>query len=171
MIIFAGLFEHKPTTTDQPRFQPHYFQRYCMHHIIYMSHATTPMTDDELAALLQQARTANEAKGVTGLLVYGNNQFLQVMEGEEAVLKPLYEHIATDTRHNRLIKMADKAVSERSFAEWSMAFKSLSAEQFAALAGYVAPEQLRVQLPSLSAADALVLEMARQFVLPPAPRT
>lgn len=137
-----------------------------MHHIIYLSQATTAMTEDELAALLAQARQANEQRGVTGLLVYGDRQFLQVMEGEAEVLMPLYEHIAKDRRHTGLIKMADKPVAQRSFADWSMAFRAVPAEQFASLAGYVSPEALRVQLPGLSGADALLLEMARRFVLP-----
>ncbi|MDO7846678.1 BLUF domain-containing protein [Hymenobacter sp. M29] len=137
-----------------------------MHHIIYMSQATRAMTDDELATLLAQARHANEERGVTGLLVYGAQQFLQVMEGDEQVLGPLYEHIAKDSRHTGLIKMADKAVNQRSFADWSMAFQAVPAEQFASLAGYVSPENLRLQVPGLSGADALLLEMARQFVLP-----
>jgi hypothetical protein len=62
--------------------------------------------------------------------------------------------------------MADKAVPQRSFADWSMAFQAVPAEQFASLAGYVSPEELRVHMPGLSGADALLLEMARQFVLP-----
>jgi hypothetical protein len=137
-----------------------------MHHIIYLSQATAAMTDDELAALLAQARQANEQRGVTGLLVYGDRQFLQVMEGEAEILAPLYEHIAKDPRHTGLIKMADKPVEQRSFADWSMAFRAVPAEQFASLAGYISPEALRVQLPGFSGADALLLEMARQFVLP-----
>ncbi len=139
-----------------------------MHHIIYMSQATTAMTNDELADLLAQARRANEQRGITGLLVYGDRQFLQVMEGEAEVLASLYDYIAKDPRHTGLIKMADKAVDQRSFPDWSMAFQAVPAEQFASLAGYVSPEALRVQVPGLSGADALLLEMARQFVLPSA---
>ena len=139
-----------------------------MHHIIYMSQATKAMTDDELAALLAQARRANEERGITGLLVYGAQQFLQVMEGEAEMLTLLYEQIAKDPRHTGLIKMADKAVPQRSFADWSMAFQAVPAEQFASLAGYISPEELRVHMPGLSGADALLLEMARQFVLPSA---
>ncbi|MBF9143494.1 BLUF domain-containing protein [Hymenobacter properus] len=137
-----------------------------MHHIIYMSQATTALTDDKLAALLAQARRDNEERGVTGLLLYGDKQFMQVMEGEAEVLAPLYDHIAKDPRHTGLIKLADKAVEQRSFADWSMAFRAVPAEQFASLAGYVSPEALRLQVPGLSGADALLLEMARQFVLP-----
>ena len=138
-----------------------------LHHIIYMSHAQEAMSDNELAVLLQQARRNNEQQGITGVLVYGDNQFLQVMEGESAVITQLYDHIARDSRHDRLIKMADKYIEQRSFADWSMAFHALPAEQFAHLAGYVAPEHLNLKVGGLSAADALLLEMAKQFVLPP----
>ena len=52
-----------------------------MHHIIYLSRATRRPTDDELAILLTQARAANAQQNVTGALVYGDGQFMQIIEG------------------------------------------------------------------------------------------
>lgn len=70
-----------------------------MHHIIYMSRATSHPSPMELVILLLQARDANERVAVTGALVYGNGQFMQVMEGEEAVVTALYERVTHDPRH------------------------------------------------------------------------
>jgi hypothetical protein len=69
-----------------------------MHHIVYMSQATDHLTPITLVTLLMQARTLNERQHVTGALVYGHGQFMQVIEGEEAVVKNLYERIARDPR-------------------------------------------------------------------------
>jgi hypothetical protein len=138
-----------------------------MHHIIYMSRGSQAMTDDELRTLLLQARSANEEQNITGALVYGDGQFMQVIEGEESVLAALYSKLLTDTRHMNVVKLADKQISQRSFGEWSMGFRPVSAEGFSELAGYIEPDQLDLRVPGLSSADALLLQMMKVFVLTP----
>jgi hypothetical protein len=53
--------------------------------ISYLSQASAPMSADQLIALLMQCRTNNAERGLTGMLLYGNGTFLQVLEGEDAV--------------------------------------------------------------------------------------
>lgn len=138
-----------------------------MHHIIYMSRATRPMNDDDLGGLLHEARQGNERQNITGALVYGDGQFMQIIEGEEAELVSLYARLLKDPRHERVVKLADKQIAQRSFSEWSMAFQTVSPEQFSQLSGYMTPEQLNLEMPSLSAADTLLLQMMKTFVLTP----
>lgn len=140
-----------------------------MHHIIYMSTASWPMTDAELEDLLRQAQQGNERAGITGALVYGDGQFMQIMEGEQAVLEDLYTHLGQDRRHKGLFKFADRAIPARRFAEWSMGFQAVSPATFEQLLGYVAPAQLALQLPDLGAADSLFVERMRDLVLAPKP--
>lgn len=120
--------------------------------------------------MLQQAHQGNQQRAVTGALVYGNGQFMQVLEGEQAVVAALYEHIAQDPRHKGVFKLADKAIAERSFSSWSMAFKVLSPAQFARLVGYRSPaqlaQQLAQQLPAARVADAILLNMMRELLVP-----
>ena len=142
-----------------------------MHHIIYLSRATQSMSDEELATLLTQAREANARQDITGALVYGDGQFMQIIEGEEATLAMLYAKLLQDGRHGQVFKFADKPIAQRSFADWSMAFRPLSPEQFAELAGYLTPEQLNLQAPGLSATDGMLLQMMKTFVLQPRPET
>lgn len=125
------------------------------------------MSDEELAKLLTQAREANARQNITGALVYGENQFMQIIEGDEATLAMLYAKLLQDGRHGQVFKFADKPIAQRSFAEWSMAFRPVSAEQFAQLAGYLTPEELNLQAPGLSATDDMLLQMMKSFVLQP----
>lgn len=138
-----------------------------MHHIIYMSRGVHPMKEEDLRTLLQQARGENERQGITGALVYGDGQFMQIIEGEESVLAALYAKLLQDSRHVNVVKLADKQILQRSFQAWSMGFQVVSAEEFAELAGYVEPRHLNMQAPGLSAADALLLQMMKTFVLTP----
>ncbi len=138
-----------------------------MHHIIYMSRAAAPMSDEQLARLLEQAREGNKKRSITGALVYGAGQFMQIIEGEESQLAQLYAELLNDSRHGSVVKLADKQVAQRSFSDWSMAFQTLSPDQFEQLLGYTAPDKLQLQAPGLSEADALLLEMMKAFVLSP----
>jgi hypothetical protein len=56
-----------------------------MHHIIYLSRATGPFTEAQLQGLLTRARRRTTELAVTGVLLYGSERFLQVLEGEEVV--------------------------------------------------------------------------------------
>jgi hypothetical protein len=138
-----------------------------MHHIIYMSTASWPMTEAELEDLLRQAQRGNERRGITGALVYGEGQFMQIMEGEQATVEALYAHIEQDRRHKGVFKFADRAIPARRFAEWSMGFEVVSSAAFEQLLGYVVPAQLAQQLPDLGAADSLFAARMRDLVLAP----
>ncbi|MBO0357861.1 BLUF domain-containing protein [Hymenobacter sp. BT186] len=138
-----------------------------MHHIIYMSRGVRPMNEEELLTLLEQARRENERQGITGALVYGDGQFMQIIEGEESVLAALYAKLLQDSWHINVVKLADKQIGQRSFQDWSMGFQVVSADKFAELAGYVDPAAMKMDVPGLSAADALLLQMMKTFVLTP----
>ena len=146
---------------------PPLFARMALHHIIYLSRATQPFSEDDLRALLEEARQHNAAQHITGALVYGNGQFAQIIEGQESALTALYERLLLDPRHAQLVKFADKAIDHRSFANWSMAFGAVSEEQLRSLAAYVPLAELNLEPANLSVTDTMVLKMMKSFVLPP----
>jgi uncharacterized protein YaaQ len=137
-----------------------------MYHIIYLSWPTTPFSDDQLRALLQQARRRNTEVGITGFLLYGNDCFLQVLEGEEVAVRSLYEYIKNDTRHRDVTAYADKPIAQRAFAEWAMAFQAATPEQFEQVAGYLRPTDMRVDATRLSLVDLHLLDLLRSFTQP-----
>ena len=136
-----------------------------MHHIIYISQAIRPLTDLELVALLKQAHQANSGWQVTGALVHGDGQFMQVLEGERAIVKALYAKIECDSRHKGVFKLTDEAIPQRNFPEWRMAFRAVSSVQFAQLVGYCSPTQLVKRLPALSGAETVLMDMMRNLLV------
>lgn len=138
-----------------------------MYYIIYSSQAQEPMTLAKLVVLLMQARSCNERKGVTGALVYGAGQFMQVMEGEEAVVKDLYEHISKDVRHSNIRKLAEGPLATRSFARWSMAFGEVPTAEFQVLrriGEYQTPTQMADQLAASGVADGHLLAKIEELI-------
>lgn len=52
--------------------------------LVYMSHAVKPFSTDQLMTLLRECRHGNAEHGITGVLLYFNECFIQVLEGHTA---------------------------------------------------------------------------------------
>ena len=72
---------------------------YCL---VYTSIASKQMSDDDLKFLLKTIRKNNDIREVTGMLLYLDPFFIQVLEGGEAVVTDLFNRIKQDSRHNRV---------------------------------------------------------------------
>jgi hypothetical protein len=90
--------------------------------LIYVSAATVPFTVQDLGGLLLRARANNQRLEVSGLLIHHDGSFFQVLEGDPAKVDSLYERIAKDKRHTRVVVLSRGPVAQRAFGEWSMGF-------------------------------------------------
>ena len=70
--------------------------------------------------LLDQARLNNGRAGLTGVLVFNRNYFLQCLEGPREAVTRAFARIAGDSRHQGVTLMSFREVAERDFSEWSM---------------------------------------------------
>lgn len=104
--------------------------------LVYASSATQPFSDDDLTALLTTCRENNAHAQLTGLLVYRDGRFLQVLEGPEPAVRDLMATLATDPRHTGIRVMFEEPLSERQFAEWTMGFERADTGTAADLPGY-----------------------------------
>jgi len=108
--------------------------------LVYVSVASRPMTDDDLRVILRKARDKNAGLGVTGMLLYRDGFFLQILEGEQAQVDKLYTVIAADDRHRNVLKIEEHPISERTFGQWTMGFNpmdDLSAEDLEGFTDYL----------------------------------
>lgn len=103
--------------------------------IIYSSQAAEPMTALGLEKILIDARAGNEARGVTGALIYVDGVFLQIIEGDKDVVQGLMASITKDSRHTRVKVFSEMELSEPTFGSWRMAYLNASPEQMSAWAG------------------------------------
>lgn len=101
--------------------------------LVYISQSTKPVTSDELMTLLRQCRKNNSKNGLTGVLLYHNECFIQVLEGKEEIINKIYEKIKKDPRHKNVIELNREYITERQFDEWSMGFEEINESQLAEL--------------------------------------
>jgi Sensors of blue-light using FAD len=107
-----------------------------MYHLVYTSHAIKPFTDEELFNLLRQSRERNKEFSVSGILLYVQGKFMQVLEGKKSFVEEIYSSIQRDTRHNRVTLLLEGDSPKRIFKGWSMGFKKLSNEDFVNASGF-----------------------------------
>jgi hypothetical protein len=93
---------------------------------VYVSSAHKLMGDEELLELLRVARQNNESRDITGMLLYRDGNFLQVLEGPASAVDALIDKIKRDTRHHGIILMSRRGIEERQFSDWRMAFRNMS---------------------------------------------
>lgn len=90
--------------------------------LAYISNADHPLSSEEIDRLLSDARAFNEQQHVTGVLLYDNDIFFQLLEGEEHELACVYARIKKATRHRNITEFFYKKINQRSFDQWFMGF-------------------------------------------------
>lgn len=98
-----------------------------LHRVIYISTATRLLSENDLSVLLEVSRRNNAAEGLSGMMLYHDGSFLQVLEGPAAAVRARFERICQDDRHRNVIRLWDGAIAARSFARWQMALVQLDA--------------------------------------------
>jgi hypothetical protein len=87
---------------------------------LYASRPVKPAPPDLLDRILDQSRRNNPARGITGLLCYTSDVFVQVIEGGRNEVCDLYNAIVSDERHTQVRLLAYEEIAERRFPGWSM---------------------------------------------------
>ena len=106
--------------------------------LVYVSAATELLDDAALATLLAESRARNAADGITGMLLYTDGSFIQVLEGRPAAVRASYARIRVDARHTRVTTVFEEESAGRDFAEWTMGFVNGAAMPAEAVAGFTA---------------------------------
>lgn len=102
-----------------------------MKRIIYCSQSTTDISPEELIALLELSRRNNERAGLSGMLLYCSQSFLQVLEGDDEALRTTYDRILVDDRHTNLRMLMNADVAAPLFPDWTMGFEHVDDEELA----------------------------------------
>lgn len=88
--------------------------------LLYASRAAKPLSNEVVESILAQSRIHNPAQGITGILCYSGDVFMQVLEGGRDAVCELYNTIVRDPRHQQVRLLAFEEIAERRFASWTM---------------------------------------------------
>ncbi len=104
-------------------------------HCIYCSRSAREFLESSIPELLDMARRNNERVGITGMLLYVDRTFFQVLEGRADAVDATFRRIACDPRHHRVTQIIREPIAQRSFHEWSMGFHNASRTELGELTG------------------------------------
>ena len=94
--------------------------------LMYSSRAAETVRPETLNAILKQSTGNNPGVGVTGVLCFSGDIFLQVLEGGRSQVSKLYNRIAQDPRHADVVLLSYEEIEERSFSGWAMGQVNMS---------------------------------------------
>jgi Sensors of blue-light using FAD len=96
--------------------------------LVRLLYASRCITDSEstIESILSQSRQHNPETGITGILCYSGDIFLQAIEGGRTAVSELYNHIAKDPRHKDIVLLHYQEIIERRFGGWTMGQVNMS---------------------------------------------
>lgn len=98
-------------------------------HLAYTSVAAVGFQENELTDILQWSRKYNSNVGITGVLLYVRDSFIQVLEGEKKDVESLFEHIQQDPRHTNVTLLLNRTIIKRLFPDWAMGYTTINERQ------------------------------------------
>ncbi|RZK79560.1 MAG: BLUF domain-containing protein [Pedobacter sp.] len=107
-----------------------------MKYLIYISTASKIMVEDDLKEILNISQQNNKKNNLTGMLLYGEGSFVQLLEGDADQLDETYNTILTDERHKNVFKLDEGDIEARFFPDWTMGFKVISGQDMSEFEGY-----------------------------------
>lgn len=127
--------------------------------LLYASRVIGDVTPELVNDVLVKARKNNPAAGLTGVLCYGGEIFLQVLEGGRDQVNALYAKILQDPRHKDVVLLEYGEIAERHFNNWTMGQVNLSKLNPSVLLKYSSLPELNPYSVSGKASMALIEEL------------
>jgi len=107
-----------------------------MFELIYVSTAAKLMTKDDLQTILMESMRHNSDNNITGILLYDQGSFCQVLEGSKKEVLSIFKKIKKDKRHFNVVTISEKEIEYREFSAWSMRFVNLDLYDRQMINGY-----------------------------------
>ncbi|SHF93451.1 Sensors of blue-light using FAD [Loktanella atrilutea] len=96
--------------------------------IAYVSTSNTALVESILSDILNVSERCNTRDDISGVLMYHDRLFFQVLEGYKDLVVNCYARILRDPRHSSISLMWEGEAETRAFASWAM--------------GYAGPDQI-----------------------------
>jgi len=130
--------------------------------LIYVSELVNN-DETQIPAIMASSVRHNAEDGITGMLLYSQGNFLQVLEGERNKVDATYARIAQDLRHRNTVMLTEEPVDERYFPDWSMGYRQLEPELATQIPQYAPFFQFGFDAQAFQAKPGVALEMLELF--------
>lgn len=130
--------------------------------LTYASRMNPDVSPADCHAILEQARENNRLAGITGMLTFNREYFLQTLEGPRAHVNALLTKLIADRRHHDLQVIECREIKARSWARWSMHYASPTEENSAIYLKYSTTIDFNPYLLNVESVRALLRDLGRR---------
>jgi hypothetical protein len=96
-----------------------------MKSVVYVSTVRHPFDSVDLEQLVEEAARRNAKDGITGLLAYNGESFMQLLEGKAEAVEERLDVIRGDSRHECMVIIRKQAIEKRECEAWSMTARTV----------------------------------------------
>ena len=90
--------------------------------LVSLTYTSEMTVSTDLMDILEVSRVRNERDGITGVLLFCNNNVVQCLEGAREAVNKTYARIVRDRRHQNPVLVDYRVISTRLFSKWSMGY-------------------------------------------------
>lgn len=94
--------------------------------LVYVSNRKPNCTAEEIDKILASCKKNNPPLNITGVLLFSETKFIQLVEGDAKVIMALYDKIKKDNRHSLPVMISYNPIPEKSFPSWHMGSRNIS---------------------------------------------
>ncbi len=115
----------------------------------------------ELKSILQSCRKNNPGSGISGALMFSDEYFAQILEGDRKAVTQTFCRISLDPRHGDIVILHAHPVEARRFADWTMAFAGQSEKSDALYNKYSTYSTFNPAKMTAASLEALIQDLAK----------
>lgn len=93
--------------------------------LIYVSNRSENCTEKEIQKILVSCEKNNPPLNITGVLLYSDTKFIQLVEGRYDTILGLYDKLKTDGRHEQVRMISCGPIEEKAFPSWHMGSRKM----------------------------------------------
>ncbi len=90
--------------------------------LVYVSSTSEVLKEAGIKKVFDYSTRWNIDHGISGFLVYKGGNFIQLLEGDEKMIKPLFKRILKDERHLNVTIILREQIPQRSFDGYECGF-------------------------------------------------
>lgn len=132
-----------------------------MHQLIYQSTSRNDVKAEDFQSIAEQSQLANRRSGISGILMVQDRTILQILEGEQAAVRNLYDKISADPRHQDCHVILKRETEAREFGMQPMAFRPVKSFNVARFRMTVSALKARQRSRIREEARAMIAEYAQ----------
>lgn len=97
--------------------------------LVYISNRNPNCTDEEIEKILSSCKKNNPTLNITGILLFSDTKFIQMVEGEYKIILDLYDKIKLDDRHRNVRMISCSPIKQKSFPSWHMGSRKIEGNE------------------------------------------